>query len=61
MRLSPSRRAHSLSKLAKVSRIEGGSFSRCGSRLSAARIRFKHLQEFCGFSWSAYQKLCFGA
>eukprot|EP00959_Pyramimonas_sp_CCMP1952_P346460 7256353-Pyramimonas_sp.AAC.1 len=28
--------------------MEGGSFPKCGSRLSAAHIRFQHLQEFRG-------------
>eukprot|EP00959_Pyramimonas_sp_CCMP1952_P254979 5325438-Pyramimonas_sp.AAC.1 len=41
MRLSPQRRAHSLQKLASGSRIKSGSFSKCGSRLSAAHIRFR--------------------
>eukprot|EP00959_Pyramimonas_sp_CCMP1952_P063811 1333165-Pyramimonas_sp.AAC.2 len=33
------------SKLAAVSQIQGWWFSKCGSRLNAAHIRFKHLQE----------------
>eukprot|EP00959_Pyramimonas_sp_CCMP1952_P160102 3348446-Pyramimonas_sp.AAC.1 len=37
--LSPLRHAHSLKTFARVSRIEGGWFSKCGSRLSAAHIR----------------------
>ena len=48
MWLSPQRRAHSFFKAATVSRIEAGSFSKCGSRLSAAHIRFQHLQQFHG-------------
>ena len=29
--------------------MEGGSFSKLGSRLSAAHVRFKHLQQFQGW------------
>ena len=35
-------------KLALVSTIEGGWFSKLGSRLSAAHIRLKNLQQFQG-------------
>eukprot|EP00959_Pyramimonas_sp_CCMP1952_P140556 2941227-Pyramimonas_sp.AAC.1 len=31
-----------------MSRIEDGSFSKCGSCLNAANTRFEHLQEFHG-------------
>eukprot|EP00959_Pyramimonas_sp_CCMP1952_P429621 8997498-Pyramimonas_sp.AAC.1 len=39
--------------------MEGGSFSNCGSRLSAARIPFKMLQQFQGLSLLTSQKLRF--
>eukprot|EP00959_Pyramimonas_sp_CCMP1952_P330217 6914114-Pyramimonas_sp.AAC.1 len=38
---SPQRRAHSSQTLATASQMEGGSFSKRGSRLSAAHIRFE--------------------
>eukprot|EP00959_Pyramimonas_sp_CCMP1952_P412688 8647859-Pyramimonas_sp.AAC.1 len=37
--LSPQRREHVFQILARTSRIEGGSISKCGSRLNAAHIR----------------------
>eukprot|EP00959_Pyramimonas_sp_CCMP1952_P431289 9032848-Pyramimonas_sp.AAC.1 len=43
--LSPQRGVHSFETFPRASRIENGPFSICGSRLSAAHIRFKHLQE----------------
>eukprot|EP00959_Pyramimonas_sp_CCMP1952_P458981 9477517-Pyramimonas_sp.AAC.1 len=48
MWVSPQRRAQSFSQVARVSRIQGGWFSTCGSRLGFAHSRFKHLQEFHG-------------
>ena len=48
MGLSPQRRAHSFEQFETVEQIEAGSFSTCGSRLGAAHIRFKHLQQFPG-------------
>eukprot|EP00959_Pyramimonas_sp_CCMP1952_P465896 9489084-Pyramimonas_sp.AAC.1 len=55
MWLSPGRREHVVT-LARASRIEGGSFSKCGSRISAAHILLHKLQESQGFPRSAYQK-----
>ena len=46
--LSPQRRAHSSYKFATVTRIEGVCYSKCGSRRSAAHIRFKNVQPFHG-------------
>ena len=43
--LSPWRRAHSSQNGAIVTRMEGGSFSKLGSRLGAAHIRLKILQQ----------------
>eukprot|EP00959_Pyramimonas_sp_CCMP1952_P200317 4189542-Pyramimonas_sp.AAC.1 len=43
MWLSPWRGAHSLSKFARVSRIGGSSFSKCGSRLRAAHMRLQDM------------------
>eukprot|EP00959_Pyramimonas_sp_CCMP1952_P306718 6419019-Pyramimonas_sp.AAC.1 len=60
MWFSPQRREHSYSRAARASRIEGGLVAICGSRRSAAHIRFKHLQESHGGSWRTYQKLRFG-
>eukprot|EP00959_Pyramimonas_sp_CCMP1952_P347008 7267747-Pyramimonas_sp.AAC.1 len=40
--------------------MEDGSFSKIGSRLSAAHIRQSHLQGLHGFAWSKYQKSRFG-
>eukprot|EP00959_Pyramimonas_sp_CCMP1952_P268547 5615148-Pyramimonas_sp.AAC.1 len=51
MWLSPSCRAFSFQNIARASRIEGGWCSNCGSRLSVARTRVKHVQEFHG-SWA---------
>ena len=45
MWLSLERRAHSSEKCATVSRIEADSFSKWGSRLSAAHIRLNKLQQ----------------
>eukprot|EP00959_Pyramimonas_sp_CCMP1952_P271254 5670706-Pyramimonas_sp.AAC.1 len=39
--------------------MDGGSISKCGSRLSAAHIRFQSLQQVQGV-WLASQKWCFG-
>eukprot|EP00959_Pyramimonas_sp_CCMP1952_P393831 8252317-Pyramimonas_sp.AAC.1 len=39
---------------ARVSRIEGGSFSKCGSRLSAANIPF-YVQELHGLRTDGFQ------
>eukprot|EP00959_Pyramimonas_sp_CCMP1952_P113517 2372686-Pyramimonas_sp.AAC.1 len=47
-------------KLTRASQIEGGSFSICGYRLSAAHTHLKHLPELYWFSWLAYQEWCFG-
>ena len=44
MWLSPGRRVHSFQKFATVTRTEGVCYSKCGSRLSAAHTRLKHLQ-----------------
>eukprot|EP00959_Pyramimonas_sp_CCMP1952_P418933 8775708-Pyramimonas_sp.AAC.1 len=41
--------------MARASRIEGGWFSTCGSRLSAAHIRFKLLREFHGLKAVPFQ------
>eukprot|EP00959_Pyramimonas_sp_CCMP1952_P115573 2416039-Pyramimonas_sp.AAC.1 len=59
MWLSPESRAYPFSTVARVLRIEGGLFSKCGSRLSAVHIRLQHVQELhglraeCGFRFSA--------
>eukprot|EP00959_Pyramimonas_sp_CCMP1952_P239386 5002807-Pyramimonas_sp.AAC.1 len=37
--------APKLKRLVIASQMEGGWFSKCGSRFSAAHTRFKHLQE----------------
>eukprot|EP00959_Pyramimonas_sp_CCMP1952_P292752 6122729-Pyramimonas_sp.AAC.1 len=57
MWLSPQRRAHSVLNVARVSQIEGGSFSTCGYRLSAAHIRLNELQEFHGLRAVPFQTL----
>ena len=49
MGLSPWRRAHLSEKCATFTRIEGGSFSKWGSRLGAADIRLKTLQQLHGW------------
>eukprot|EP00959_Pyramimonas_sp_CCMP1952_P115687 2418812-Pyramimonas_sp.AAC.1 len=41
--------------------MEGGSFSKCGSRLSTVDMLLKSLQQFPGFAWFTSQQLCFGA
>eukprot|EP00959_Pyramimonas_sp_CCMP1952_P010796 226293-Pyramimonas_sp.AAC.1 len=38
-----------------MSQMEGGWFSKCGSRLGAAHIRFKHVQEFHGLKAGGFQ------
>eukprot|EP00959_Pyramimonas_sp_CCMP1952_P390590 8185164-Pyramimonas_sp.AAC.1 len=38
-----------------ASRMEGQSFSKCGSRLHAARNRFQHLQELHGWRPGRFQ------
>eukprot|EP00959_Pyramimonas_sp_CCMP1952_P219489 4589516-Pyramimonas_sp.AAC.1 len=43
--------------IARASRIEGESLSKCGSRLSAARIRFQKLQEFTGLTAGRFQNV----
>eukprot|EP00959_Pyramimonas_sp_CCMP1952_P137807 2884781-Pyramimonas_sp.AAC.1 len=59
MWLPPKRRAHSLKKkCARASRIEGGCFSKCGSRLSAAHTRSYNSQGRRGFPRSTCQKWC---
>ena len=55
MVLSPWRRAHSSSKFATVTRIEGGSFSKWGSRLGAADVRLKSLQQLQGWRAGRFQ------
>ena len=49
------RRAHSSSELATVTRMEGGSFSKWGSRLGAADIRLKSLQQLHGWRAVPFQ------
>eukprot|EP00959_Pyramimonas_sp_CCMP1952_P180330 3770916-Pyramimonas_sp.AAC.2 len=48
MWLSPGRRARFFYMCRRKTRIEGGSFSTCGSRLSAAHTRVKNLQQLHG-------------
>ena len=55
MGLSPWRRAHPSLKVATVTRIEGGSFSKWGSRLGAAHIRFKILHQLHGWRAVPFQ------
>eukprot|EP00959_Pyramimonas_sp_CCMP1952_P085491 1788242-Pyramimonas_sp.AAC.1 len=43
--------------MARIPRIEWGSFSKCGSRLSAARILFNHLQELLGLRAAPYKNV----
>eukprot|EP00959_Pyramimonas_sp_CCMP1952_P206472 4318094-Pyramimonas_sp.AAC.1 len=45
MWFSLERRVHLFYTCARASRIEDGSFSECGSRFSAARIRFQMMQQ----------------
>eukprot|EP00959_Pyramimonas_sp_CCMP1952_P319661 6688788-Pyramimonas_sp.AAC.1 len=52
--LSLSRRAHSFNKIAILSRIEGCSFSKGGSRVSAAHMRFQHSKCFTGPRGAVY-------
>eukprot|EP00959_Pyramimonas_sp_CCMP1952_P382817 8021517-Pyramimonas_sp.AAC.1 len=57
MWFSPSRRALSLNN-ARASRIEGGSFSKCGYRLSAAHGRLKHCKSLLhGLRVSRFQNV----
>eukprot|EP00959_Pyramimonas_sp_CCMP1952_P282052 5895195-Pyramimonas_sp.AAC.1 len=44
-------------KNARASRIEGGSFSKCGSRLGAAHTRLKNLQELHGLRANPFQNV----
>eukprot|EP00959_Pyramimonas_sp_CCMP1952_P156712 3277600-Pyramimonas_sp.AAC.1 len=60
MWFSPLRRAHSFYECVRGSRIEGGSFSTCGSRVSASHTRFYNFQKFHRFPWSGSQKRCCG-
>eukprot|EP00959_Pyramimonas_sp_CCMP1952_P250588 5237809-Pyramimonas_sp.AAC.1 len=55
MWISPDRRAHSIQIVARASKTEGESFSRCGSRLRAAHIRFKDVQELRGLRAASCQ------
>eukprot|EP00959_Pyramimonas_sp_CCMP1952_P391481 8203893-Pyramimonas_sp.AAC.1 len=59
MWLSPWRRADS-STFATVSRMEGGSFPKCGSRRSAAHIRLKHVQGFYEWRAAPFQNMALG-
>eukprot|EP00959_Pyramimonas_sp_CCMP1952_P113954 2382846-Pyramimonas_sp.AAC.1 len=44
--LSPQRRAHSFHTLAAASRMEGGSFSKCGYHVGTAHIPFNASSSF---------------
>eukprot|EP00959_Pyramimonas_sp_CCMP1952_P194908 4075864-Pyramimonas_sp.AAC.1 len=44
-------------KVARALQMEGGSFAKCGSRLSAANNRFKHLQKFHGLGAGRFQNV----
>eukprot|EP00959_Pyramimonas_sp_CCMP1952_P180105 3766401-Pyramimonas_sp.AAC.1 len=59
MLLSPERRAHSSSTFARTSRIEGGPFSKCDSRLNAAHTRLKHVREHHGLRAAPFQHMVF--
>eukprot|EP00959_Pyramimonas_sp_CCMP1952_P373073 7813072-Pyramimonas_sp.AAC.1 len=48
MWFSPLRRAHSFQTFTRASRTQGGRFSECVSRLSAAQLRSNNLQELLG-------------
>ena len=55
MGLSPWCPAHSSEKLAAVTRMEGGPFSKWGSRLGAADIRLKSLQPLHALTAARFQ------
>eukprot|EP00959_Pyramimonas_sp_CCMP1952_P412374 8641690-Pyramimonas_sp.AAC.1 len=57
MWLSPQRRAHSSSNCARDSLIEGGSFSKCISRLSAAHTCFQNVQVLHGLRAVPFQNV----
>ena len=59
--LSLRHRAHSFKKSATVTRIEGGSFSKWGSRLGAADIRLQSLQQLHGWWAGGFQNGAFAA
>ena len=61
MGLSPWRRAHPSEKCATFTRIEGGSFSKWGSRLGAADIRLQSLQQLHGWWAGGFQNGAFAA
>ena len=55
IRLSPQRRAHSSSKFPTVTGMEGGPFSKLGSRFRAAHIRLKRFQQLQGWRAVGFQ------
>ena len=55
MGLSPWRRGHSSSKFAIAKGMEGGSFSKLGSRWGASQIRLKSLQQLHGWRAGRFQ------
>ena len=58
--LSPWRQAHSSEHLAAATGMEGGPFSKCGSRLGAAHIRFKSLQQLQGWRAAPFKDASLG-
>ena len=59
MGLSPWRRGHSSEQFATVTRMEGGSLSKWGSRLGAADIRLKSLQHSQGLRADRFRYMGF--
>eukprot|EP00959_Pyramimonas_sp_CCMP1952_P186812 3906464-Pyramimonas_sp.AAC.1 len=57
MWLSPWRRVHSSLKHATISRVEGKPSLICGSRLSAAHIRFERSQQLHGWRAVPFQNV----